>query len=104
MKHLLISLFFLSATALSAQTAEEWTQQRKTQLRYLAGQIAALKVWGGTLARGYRIAEAGLSLVGDIQTGDLSLHRQHFTTQAKVSGTVKVYPSVIEIIALQKKI
>ncbi|MEI6949631.1 hypothetical protein V9K67_20760 [Paraflavisolibacter sp. H34] len=105
MARLTICIFFLfGVTITRAQTVEEWTQQRKTQLRYLVAQNAALEVWSKTLAKGYALAGKGLSLVRDIKDGDFSLHRQYFTSLTEVSPAIRDYQKVQRVISMQKNI
>lgn len=72
----------------SAQNADEWLRQRKTQLRYLAEQTAALRMYAGYLEKGYGIVHSGLALITDVKTGEFSLHKDY------VAGLQAVKPAV----------
>lgn len=87
-----------------AQTLEEWFNQKKTQKKYLIEQIAALKVYGGYLKKGYGIAKDGLNLISDIKNGDLDLHRDYFNSLKDVKPVIKKYPMVKDIMVLQEAI
>ena len=51
----------------SAQTLAEWTQQNKTQIKYLVEQIAALQAYALVAEKGYSIAKTGLNAIGNIK-------------------------------------
>ena len=53
------SLCAFSFQAAKAQTFAEWFQQKKTQIKYLTEQIAALEQYGNYVKQGYRIAQGG---------------------------------------------
>lgn len=74
----MVALLLVGGTV-KAQNAEEWTQQKQIQLRYLAEQIAKLKVYAGYVEQGYSIVHDGLRLVDDIKRGEFSLHQNYFT-------------------------
>ncbi|MFA0960300.1 hypothetical protein AB9P05_00690 [Roseivirga sp. BDSF3-8] len=80
-------LITLTSLVLSteAQTWDEWFNQRRTQERYLAEQIAALKVYTGYLEQGYRIAREGWQTVASIKDGTFSLHDEFIGRLAKVN-------------------
>lgn len=102
MKRLLILICCIITTqSLFAQTWSEWWQQKKTQIKYLGQQIAALQVYAGYLEKGYHIAQQGLTAVNSIKHGDFSLHQAFFSSLKKVNTSVTKYAKVAEIIALQ---
>ncbi|MBK8310917.1 MAG: hypothetical protein IPL04_08535 [Chitinophagaceae bacterium] len=43
----MLGIYFLSFTSVNGQTLAEWTQQKKTQKKYLLQQIVALQVYIG---------------------------------------------------------
>jgi 3-deoxy-D-arabino-heptulosonate 7-phosphate (DAHP) synthase class II len=100
-KVLIVSVVILYAANLSAQTLDEWVNQKATQKKYLLLQIAALKVYAGYLSKGYSIAKNGLNTIKDIKNGDFKLHNNYFTSLVTVSPKVKRYKKVAEIIAIQ---
>lgn len=75
----------------SAQNADEWLRQRKTQLRYLAEQTAALRMYAGYLEKGYGIVQDGLALISDVKTGEFSLHKDYFAGLQAVKPAVNGY-------------
>jgi len=101
MKKLLpILLMFFNSCAF-AQTAAEWTQQKKTQIKYLVQQIAALQVYTTYVEKGYSIAHSGLNMIQDIKKGDFNLHSDYFSSLKNVNPTVKAYSKIAEIISMQ---
>lgn len=85
---LVVGCMFLSG-ALSAQTWSEWWSQKKTQIKYLGQQIAALKVYTGYLEKGYAIAKDGLAAIHDIKTGDFNLHSDYFNSLKLVRPAIR---------------
>lgn len=96
-------LFSLSAT-LYAQTWNEWFQQKKTQIKYLTQQMAALQVYKGYLSKGYQIAKGGLHTIGDIKNGEFNLHQAFFSSLSHLNPSVQRYSRIGDIIALQLNI
>lgn len=89
---------------LQAQTWKEWFRQKQTQIQYLGEQIAALKVYGDYVSKGYRIARRGLTDIGDTKDGDLDMHTGYLTSLRKVSPRVKTYWKAAAIGPLQTRI
>lgn len=100
-KSLLLVGCIIMAQTLFAQTWSEWWQQKKTQIKYLGQQIAALQAYAGYLEKGYHIAQQGLTVVNNIKQGDFSLHQAFFNSLSAVNPSVTKYAKVAEIIALQ---
>lgn len=96
---LFIVIFF--ANVASAQTLAEWTQQNKTQIKYLVQQIAALQAYAMFAEKGYSIAKTGLNAIGNIKKGDFTLHSDYFSSLKKVNPNVKAYSKIAGIIAMQ---
>ena len=88
----------------SGQTMEEWTEQKKTQIKYLLQQIAANKVYIDYIEKGYKIAHTGLQTIHDIKKGDFNLHFNFLDSLKKVKPAVKNWAKVAEIIAYQLRI
>lgn len=104
MKKILTILLILIACNVHAQNLQEWTQQKKTQIKYLVQQIAAFEIYIGYVEKGYSIAKAGLNAINSIKKGDFSLHNEYFTSLKKVNPKIKSYWKVADIAALQVKI
>lgn len=100
-KYGLILLFIGTAMTANGQTFAELFKQKKTQKKYLIQQIAALKVYGSYLEKGYAIAREGLEIIGALKDGELNLHRAFFHSLESVSPPVKAYARVADIVALQ---
>jgi hypothetical protein len=95
-----IALTF-SCTHASAQTFNEWFQQKKTQKKYLVDQIAALKVYLGNLKKGVDIVYRGLNTVSNIKNGNFNLHRDFFSSLKNVKPAISNSAKVADIIAFQ---
>lgn len=91
-------------TSVRAQTLQEWTQQKKTQIKYLLQQIAANKIYIAYLQKGYSIANRGLTTIREIKSGDFDLHYNFLSSLKAVNPTIKNAGKVVGIIALQIKI
>lgn len=92
----MVALLLVGGTV-KAQNAEEWTQQKQTQLRYLAEQIAKLKVYAGYVEQGYSIVHDGLQLVDDIKRGEFSLHQNYFAGLRQVKPVIRNSWKVVEV-------
>src|ERR1019366_7395881 len=101
---LLTAIGLLGISGLEAQTFAEWFRQKKTQIRYLEQQIAALKVYTGYLEKGYHIAQSGLTTIGEIKNGEFSLHQTFFSSLSQMNPAIGAGARVAEIIALQLSI
>jgi hypothetical protein len=101
---LLLAIVLLSISCLQAQTWGEWFKQKKTQLKYLGEQIAALKVYGDYVKKGYNIAHGGLETINKFKRGEFDLHNKYFNSLAEVSPTVRRYVKIAQAIELQKEI
>ena len=98
----IILLFLMVST--KAQTFAEWTNQKKTQIKYLLQQIAANKVYIEYAQKGYSIARKGLNTIQHIKQGDFDLHRDFISSLSSVNPKVKSYARVADIIACQLRI
>ena len=75
MKRGLILLLVMGmGVSLSAQTFSEWFSQKKTQIKYLQQQIAALAAFTDDLQDGYHIIQKGTGVISDLCQGDFELH------------------------------
>jgi hypothetical protein len=66
-----------ASCTLQAQTWSEFFKQKKTQIKYLTQQIAALRVYMGYVEKGYRITRDGVDLARDLKNGEFSLHKDY---------------------------
>jgi hypothetical protein len=98
MKGLVITCFlFLSAISLRAQLWNELFRQKKTQIKYLVKQIAALKLYTSYLEQGYRIVNDGLTFIGDVKQGHFDLDKDYFNSLSVVKPSVKKDKGITEI-------
>ncbi len=95
---------FVIISNLHSQTTEEWTQQKKTQKKYLLQQIAALQVYLGYAKKGYNIVTDGINTIRNIKNGDFNLHRDFLNRLKNVNPAIRRYAKVADIIAYQAKI
>lgn len=97
------SLMFLLLCigSLHAQTFDEWFRQKKTQIKYLVDQIAALEVYAGYLEKGYKIAREGIRTIHDIKNGEFELHKSYFNSLKMVNPSIARYARIGDIIANQ---
>jgi len=100
----MLGIYFLSFTSVNGQTLAEWTQQKKTQKKYLLQQIVALQVYIGYAKKGYNIASKGIATVRSIKNGDFNLHRDFFSSLKNVNPKIKKYSKIADIIAYQVRI
>src|SRR5882724_1827823 len=101
MKKMLTILLVCIAYFGHAQTWDEWFRQKKTKIKYLGQQIAALQVYIGYAEKGYKIVSTGLHAIQDIKNGEFSLHQSYFSSLKNVNPKIKNAAEVAEIIALQ---
>lgn len=85
----------------NAQTWDEWFRQDKTQIKYLAQQIAKFQLYLSYVKKGYNIVDRGLTLIGDIKNGDFNLHKSFFDALASVNPAIRKYKRVSDIISMQ---
>jgi hypothetical protein len=105
MKKIMVLIIVLAVgSTAQAQTFGEWFRQKSTQRKYLLEQIAALKVYGSYVKKGYKLAQQGLTTIGQIKDGDLNLHRIYFNSLKNINPSVRNYKRINDIIALQDDI
>ena len=90
MKKILTIFLLVIASCVQAQNWQEWTQQKKTQIKYLVSQIAAYQVYATYVEKGYVIAKKGLTAIQNIKKGDFSLHDEYFTSLKNVNPKIKL--------------
>jgi hypothetical protein len=103
-KMLVVGVLMIWTQSLFAQTFAEWFKQKKTQIKYLTQQIAALQVYAGYLGKGYHIAQQGLTTIGEIKKGEFGLHQVFFSSLSAINPSIGQYAKVAEIISLQLSI
>lgn len=101
-----VLLFILCGLScfIAAQTTAEWTQQKKTQIRYLLEQIAANKAYIRYIEKGYSIARNGLNIIQRIKQGDFDLHQDFIHSLRQVNPAIRNSAKVAAIIAIQLRI
>jgi len=92
------------STSASAQTFDEWFNQKKTQTKYLIEQIVAYQVYLDYLKKGYTIAHNGLTAIENIKNGNFNLDRDFFKSLKNVKPAISNSVKVIDIIAFQYSI
>ncbi|SIN78741.1 hypothetical protein [Algoriphagus halophilus] len=95
MKILLLFLSLgISALPSHSQTFQEWWNQKKTQQKYLAEQIAALQAYGRVLKEGYEVVSQGLDLIRSITGEDMALHQTHFTSFSTINPHLRDHHAI----------
>lgn len=97
---LLLLLSAINSVAF-CQTGDEIFNQKKTQIRYLLEQAAALKVYSGYLRKGYEIVGNGIHTFKDIKNGEFDLHNTFINSLEKVNPAIRNSNKIIDIIAFQ---
>jgi len=77
---------------------------QSSQKKVLLQQIAALKMYGNYVHKGYTIAKKGLKTIGEVKNGELNLHSIFYSALKTVNPQVRDYEKVAGIISLQLKI
>lgn len=90
--------------SMSAQTFDEWFNQKSTQKKYLLQQIAALQVYINYAKKGYNIVSGGINTIRDIKKGDLNLHNTFFSSLKTINPKIGRYVKVADIISYQVRI
>lgn len=103
-KCVMVFMCCLVVHGLFAQTWVEWFSQKKTQIKYLTQQIAALEVYAGYLQKGYHIAQQGLTAISDIKNGEFNLHKDYFGSLSSVNPAITKDARIAAIIAMQASI
>lgn len=88
----------------SAQTWEEWTQQKQTRIKRLLEQIVANKVYIEYAKKGYKIVSDGLHTIRDTKKGDFRIHLGHIDSLKIVNPKIKNWIKVADIITYQTRI
>ncbi|WP_419699059.1 hypothetical protein [Mucilaginibacter sp. NFX135] len=93
---LLLCVFSFQLT--QAQTFAEWFSQKKTQLKYLRQQIAALSQYGNYVKQGYRIAQGGWGDIGNWVKSEFDLHSAYYCSLRTVNPVIKNDPKADGIV------
>lgn len=75
-----------------------------TWKREMLLQIAALKSYIEYAQKGYSVVRNGLTFIGDLKKGELSLHSDYFKSLKKINPKIKKYAKVAQIVFLQLEI
>jgi len=86
----------LGLTARS-QTFSEWWKQKKTRLKYLREQVAALKAVEYVIRNGYKIQEEGIDNIREIDSTEFALHDEYFKSLEIVNPEVRNYPQLLQL-------
>lgn len=98
---LILVLCIVMPVTMRAQTFDEWWRQKKTQIKYLGLQIAALKVYAGYLEKGYTIVQQGTTFINDIKHGEFDLHKDYFSSLSTPSPAVKNYSRARDVVQVE---
>lgn len=108
MKRIVMLFIFLTITytarSQDAPNFNEWFNQKKTQIKYLVQQIAALQVYLGYLRKGYEVVDKGLTTVGNIKDGTFGQDKVYLKSLKNVSPVVSNSPQVNAILVYQQSI
>jgi hypothetical protein len=85
----IVLLLTVTTTITKAQTFAEWFSQKKTQIKYLTQQIAALEQYGSYIKQGYEISQNGLGDIGGYIKGEHGLHSAYYISLKTVSPEIK---------------
>jgi hypothetical protein len=93
-------LLMILSSNVAAQTPNfnEFFKQKKTQIRYLVRQIAALQVYLERLKKGYEIVDKGLTTIGNIKDGKFSMDKDYQNSLKRVSPVVAGSPLADQIL------
>lgn len=97
-------LLMVNATTTFAQTFAEWFSQKKTQIKYLNQQIAALIQYENYVMQGYRISQDGLGGIGDWVKAEFDLHSDYYQSLNQVNPAIGSDPRADSIISYTKQI
>jgi hypothetical protein len=103
----LITCFMLSALSFQhvyAQTFAEWFSQKKTQIKYLTEQIAALNACETSLKQGYSMMKSEWGAIGNFKNGEFGLHQDYYNSLSQVNPLVKSNSDLPTIQAEQQSI
>ncbi len=94
----------LTITAVQAQSFAEWFNQKKTQIKYLTQQIAALQACRTSLEQGYAMMKSEWGAIGNFKNGEFGLHQDYYNSLLAVNPRVKSSVNLSTIQAEQQSI
>lgn len=97
-------LFAFSFQPLRAQSFDEWFNQKKTQIKYLTQQIAALQAEESSLRQGYAMLKSEWTAIGNFKNGEFGLHQSYYNSLSAVNPIVKNSTDLTTIQAEQQSI
>lgn len=97
MKKLVVPVLLLFFCIHSMQGQAKWRKE-------LLLQIAALQVYMDYAKKGYNVAKKGLTFIGDVKKGEVSLHSDYFNSLKLINPRIKKYSKIMDIVLLQLKI
>lgn len=101
---LCILLCVLTLQVAQAQTFAEWFSQKKTQIKYLTQQIAALEQYGSYVKQGYQIAQSGWGGIGNWVKGEFNLHSAYYGSLKTVNPEISSNPKADSIVSYARLI
>ncbi|WP_159442227.1 hypothetical protein [Chitinophaga niabensis] len=96
-----VVMFVLIVICAAGTNAQGIFNQKGTQLKRLAEQVALLHTYSGYLKKSYRIARDGLNTITDIKNGDFNIHKTFFNSLKAVNPHIRKYSRVAEILLIQ---
>jgi hypothetical protein len=94
-KYLFMLLLVFQLAKLPAQSSQQGV---------LLQQIAALRVYGNYVQKGYSAVKKGLNVIGDFKSGEKLLHSDYFQSLGLVNTVFYDGITAVKIISLQKDI
>lgn len=94
-RYMSVLLLIFQVAGLSAQSSQQGV---------LLQQIAALKVYGQYVQKGYSVVKKGLNVIGDFKDGEKALHSDYFESLGLVSTVLSDGLTTVKIISLQQKV
>jgi len=87
-----------------AQTFAEWFSQKKTQIKYLSQQIAALSQYEADVKQGYAISQNGLGSIGNWVRGEFDQHNRYYRSLRTVNPYIRNSPKADCIVRMAQLI
>jgi hypothetical protein len=88
----------------NAQTFAEWFSQKKTQIKYLTEQIAALNACETSFKQGYNMLHSEWVAIGNFKNGEFGLHQGYYNSLSQINPQVKKSADLPTIQAEQQSI
>lgn len=84
-----IMLCVCALQRVNAQSWDEWFHQKKTQIKYLEQQIAALKAEEISLKQGYDMLKSEWNTIANFKGGEFKLHQDFYKSLSAVKPVVR---------------